>query len=168
MRVAVDGSGNWSATSFFVPFREGFITLEPDGSETEFDITFAKAFTSGNAPVVDFSLQIPDGETEPTLLSAMLKGDTTLTGFTLLFSAPLTHNVRVNYMARQLNGTHGGGAPALVFNSPTFTGTPTAPTAHIAPNIQSAVDQQSPPPACLVYSGGRSHYDRRHQSQKNY
>jgi hypothetical protein len=134
MRVAVDGSGNWSATSFFVPFREGFITLEPDGSETEFDITFAKAFTSGNAPVVDFSLQIPDGETEPTLLSAMLKGDTTLTGFTLLFSAPLTHNVRVNYMARQLNGTHGGGAPALVFNSPTFTGTPTAPTASPGTN----------------------------------
>lgn len=134
LRTAIDASGNWSASSFFVPFREGTTTLTPSGSDTEYTISFNEAFTSGNAPNVAFSLLIPTGVSGPSVVHAMLKDTPTLTGFTLLFNAPLAHNVQVQYMARQLRGSFGGGAPTVALESPALTGTPTAPTASPGTN----------------------------------
>lgn len=134
LRTAIDASGNWSASSFFVPFREGTTTLTPSGSDTEYTISFNEAFASGNAPNVAFSLLIPTGVSGPSVVHAMLKDTPTLTGFTLLFNAPLAHNVQVQYMARQLRGSFGGGAPTVALESPALTGTPTAPTASPGTN----------------------------------
>lgn len=102
LRVALDGSANWTGQPFFVPFREATVVLEPDGSATEFDVTFDTAFSAGENPSVAFSLGIPADVTSPAIMHAMQKGSSTLTGFTLLFNAPLQHNVTVYYYARQL------------------------------------------------------------------
>lgn len=102
MRVALDGSANWTGQPFFVPFREATVVLEPDGSNTEFEVTFATAFSAGENPSIAFSLGIPADVTTPAVMHAMQKGDSTLSGFTLIFNAPLQHNVTVYYYARQL------------------------------------------------------------------
>lgn len=102
LRVALDGSSNWASQPFFAPFREVEVTLSPSAGVTEYNITFPTAFSAGNNPVVDFSLRIPDGVTTPAVHHAVVKGNTALTGFTLLLNAPLTHNLIVYYTARQL------------------------------------------------------------------
>lgn len=102
VRLPVEKSNSWSTQPFFAPFREAEVTLSPDGSVTEFEITFGTAFESGNPPKVQFSLRIPTGVAEPTVVHAMQSGAATTSAFKLRFNAPLAHDVAVYYYARQL------------------------------------------------------------------
>lgn len=101
-RVALDTSRNWSQASWYVPFREGVLTCEPDGDVVEFSHTYDQAFTGTEKLLTQ--VQVVNTEAPYAHVTANVTEQTS-SGFKVKLSAPPAAAVEVYYLTRQVGAT---------------------------------------------------------------
>lgn len=99
-RIPLDNGMNWDSQPYFVPFREAEVGVTPVSLQVEYTFAFPTPFSAGELPRVLFTLT--NLGTPPITLVTATVTETTLSGFTLTFSAVPSADVQVYYMARQM------------------------------------------------------------------